>query len=64
MDKTMQKLRHEEMLSFLNYLSKSTLFINKVAAILNFTTTGPHGIMFINEFIIRMLNPLVADWLL
>ena len=48
------------MLSFLDYLSKSTLFINKMAAILNFTTTGPHGIMFINEFIIRMLNPLVV----
>ena len=44
--------------SFLNYLSKSRLFINTIAAILNLT--GPHGIMFINEFIIRMLNPLVV----
>ena len=49
------------MLSFLNYLSKSRLFINKTAAI--FTTVlkrGRIGIMFVNEFIIPMLNPLVV----
>ena len=46
------------MLGFLNYLSKSRLFINRIAAILNLT--GPYGIMFINEFIIRILNPLVV----